>query len=74
MVTIATSEEGTSDPRTRAAFFIVQANREQLEEIARLIDEGRLRPVVDAVFPLAEARRAYEHRATRGKVVLAMMS
>ena len=47
-------------------------NREQLGEIARLIDEGRLRPVVDAEFPLAQARRAYEHRATRGKVVLAV--
>jgi NADPH:quinone reductase-like Zn-dependent oxidoreductase len=50
----------------------VQANREQLGEIARLIDEGRLRPVVDAVFPPAEARRAYEQRATRGKVVLSV--
>jgi NADPH:quinone reductase-like Zn-dependent oxidoreductase len=74
MVTIAASEEVSNDPRTRAAFFIVEANREQLGEIAHLIDEGRLRPVVDAVFPLAEARRAYEHRATRGKVVLAVAS
>ena len=49
-----------------------RVNREQLGEIARLIDEGRLRPVVDAEFPLAQARRAYEHRATRGKVVLAV--
>ncbi len=72
LVTIATSGEGTTDPRTRAAFFIVEANREQLGEIARLIDAGRLRPVVDAVFLLAEARRAYEHRATRGKVILSV--
>jgi NADPH:quinone reductase-like Zn-dependent oxidoreductase len=72
LVTVAASGEGASDPRTRSAFFIVQANREQLGEIARLIDEGQLRPVVDAVFPLAEARRAYEHRARRGKVVLSV--
>ena len=26
--------------------------------------------MVDVVFPLADARRAYEHRATRGKVVV----
>jgi NADPH:quinone reductase-like Zn-dependent oxidoreductase len=47
----------------------VQANREQFGAIARLIDEGHLRPVVDAVFPFAEARQAYQRRATRGKVV-----
>ena len=52
--------------------FIVNANREQLGMIARLIDEGQLRPVADAVFPLADARRACEHRATRGKVVLSV--
>jgi NADPH:quinone reductase-like Zn-dependent oxidoreductase len=74
LVTIAASEEGINDPRTRAAFFIVQANREQLDKIALLIDGRRLRPVVDAVFPLARARQAYEHRATRGKVVLRVTS
>ncbi len=74
LVTIATSGVGASDPRTRAAFFVVRADWGQLGEIARLIDEGRLRPVVDAVFPLAQARRAYEHRATRGKAVLSVMS
>jgi NADPH:quinone reductase-like Zn-dependent oxidoreductase len=74
LVSVAASGAGASDPRTRAAFFIVQANREQLGAIARLIDEGHLRPVVDAVFPLAEARRAYERRATRGKVVLGVTS
>jgi NADPH:quinone reductase-like Zn-dependent oxidoreductase len=74
LVTVAASGEGASDPRTRAAFFIVQANREQLGAIARLIDEGQLRPVVDAVFPLAQVGRAYEHRATRGKVILSVTS
>jgi NADPH:quinone reductase-like Zn-dependent oxidoreductase len=70
LVTIATSGEGSQDPRMREAFFIVQANRAQLAEIARLIDAGQLRPVVDAVFPLAQARQAYEHKPTHGKVVL----
>jgi NADPH:quinone reductase-like Zn-dependent oxidoreductase len=74
LVTIATSEAGAGAPRTRTAFFIVQANREQLGKIARLIDEGQLRPVVDAVFPLAKPRRAYERRATRGKIVLSVTS
>lgn len=42
--------------------------------LARLAD-GRLRPVVDRVFPLAEAAAAYdylEHERPFGKVVLAM--
>lgn len=70
VVTIAAAGETSHDPRTREAFFIVEANRTQLAEIARLIDTGQLRPVVDAVFPLAEARQAYEHKPTHGKVVL----
>jgi NADPH:quinone reductase-like Zn-dependent oxidoreductase len=70
LVTIATSGEGSQDPRVREAFFIVEANGAQLGEIARLIDGGHLRPVVDAIFPLPQARQAYEHRPTHGKVVL----
>ena len=70
LVTIATSGEGSQGPRMREAFFIVQANWAQLAEIAHLIDAGQLRPVVDAVFPLAQARQAYEHKPAHGKVVL----
>jgi NADPH:quinone reductase-like Zn-dependent oxidoreductase len=70
LITIATSGEGSQDPRMREAFFIVQANRAQLAEIARLLDAGQLRPVVDAVFPLAQARQAYEHKPAHGKVAL----
>jgi NADPH:quinone reductase-like Zn-dependent oxidoreductase len=70
LVTIAASGEGSADPRVREAFFVVEANRAQLDEIARLIDGGHLRPVVDAVFPLAQARQAYEHKPAHGKVVL----
>jgi NADPH:quinone reductase-like Zn-dependent oxidoreductase len=73
LVTIAASSEGVNDPAVRDAFFIVEANPVQLVEIARLIDVGQLRPIVDAVFPLAEARQAYErgqHGHLRGKIVL----
>jgi NADPH:quinone reductase-like Zn-dependent oxidoreductase len=48
----------------------VEANRTQLAEVARLIDAGVLRPVVGAVFPLAEGRRAYESKPPHGKTVL----
>ena len=70
LVTIAASVEGTSDPREREAFFIMRPDREQLNKIARLIDTGQLRPVVDRVFPLSLARQAFEHKAARGKAVL----
>jgi NADPH:quinone reductase-like Zn-dependent oxidoreductase len=70
LVTVAASGERTTEERVRAAYFIVEPSRAQLTEIARLIDGGALRPVVGAVFPLAEARQAYQHKPTHGKVVL----
>ncbi|MQY08521.1 NADP-dependent oxidoreductase [Actinomadura macrotermitis] len=56
----------------RAAFFIVEPDRAQLAELARLVDEGLLRPQVGAVYPLAEAREAFaaKQRGVPGKVVL----
>jgi NADPH:quinone reductase-like Zn-dependent oxidoreductase len=69
VVTVADPGE-TSDERSRAAYFIVEPNRNQLAEIARLIETDAIRPVVGAVFPLAEARQAYQHKPNHGKVVL----
>ena len=57
----------------RFAWFIVEPNREQLIQIGTLIDAGKLRPIIEAVFPLAQACQAYEQAAKghmRGKVVL----
>jgi len=70
LVTIAASEEGSQDERTRAAFFIVEPRRAELEEVARLIDAGEVRPVGGAAFSLADALLAYRHKPARGKVVL----
>jgi NADPH:quinone reductase-like Zn-dependent oxidoreductase len=70
LVTIAASGEGTTDERTRAAFFIVEPSRTKLAEIARLIDSGVLHPIVGAEFPLADAPLAYRHKPARGKTVL----
>src|ERR1043166_1751218 len=70
LITVAASGERTTDERIRAAYFIVEPNRTQLAEFARLIDEGALRPIVGAVFPLAEARQAYQYKTGYGKVVL----
>jgi NADPH:quinone reductase-like Zn-dependent oxidoreductase len=70
LVTIAASGEVATDERTRQAFFIVEANRAQLVEVARLIDAGILRSEADGVFPPADARTAYEHKPQRGKAVV----
>lgn len=70
LVTVAAAGAQADDPRVRDAFFIVEPRRDQLEAIACLVDSGALRPVVGAVFPLAEARAAYAHKPGHGKVVL----
>ncbi len=57
----------------RPVWFVVQPNREQLVQIGALIDEGKVRPIIDTVLPLSQARQAYEQGAkghTRGKIVL----
>ena len=67
------SEEWADGRQARGVFFIVEPNRQQLAEIGQLIDEGRVQPVVEAVYPLAEARRAYERglrEHPRGKLVV----
>jgi NADPH:quinone reductase-like Zn-dependent oxidoreductase len=70
MITIAASSEQTREQRVREAFFVVEPNSSQLATLTGLIDGGEIRPVVGAVFPLAKARQAYEHKPARGKVVL----
>jgi len=57
----------------RGVFFIVRGNRGQLEQISTLVDEGKLKPVIAEVLPLARAREAFEHGAAGhapGKIVL----
>ena len=50
-----------------ALYFVVEPNRTQLLELARLVDTGELRPEIDSIFPLAEARAAFARSAARGK-------
>src|SRR5262245_26449845 len=56
-----------------ALYFVVEQSRAQLAELTRLIDAGKIRPEVDSVFPLADARAAFarvHERGKHGKVVL----
>jgi len=41
-------------------FFVVRPNRAELIQIGNLIDTGFIRPVIEMVFPLSEARQAFE--------------
>ncbi len=66
VVTIAAEVPG-------ATYFVVEPDREQLLELAALVEAGELRAEVDSVFPLTEAWAAFERVAgtgKRGKVVL----
>jgi NADPH:quinone reductase-like Zn-dependent oxidoreductase len=57
----------------RYVYFIVEPSGAQLREIGALIDAGQIHPVVDQVFPLAQARQAYETAASghpRGKTII----
>jgi NADPH:quinone reductase-like Zn-dependent oxidoreductase len=58
-----------------AVYFVVESNREQLVELAALVDGGDLRPAIDSVFPLAEAPAAFARTMSpgkNGKVVLSL--
>jgi len=67
------SAEEAAKHGVRQGYVFVQPNASQLTEIAKLVDSGKLKPVVETVLPLAEARRAQEQSEaghTRGKIVL----
>jgi len=66
-------EEKAAKYGVKGFSILVQPNRIELIEIATLVDGGKVKPVVDAVFPLPHAREAYERGLrghNRGKLVL----
>lgn len=71
------SEEEADRRSMRGVYFIVEPNRSELVEITRLIDSEKVHPIVGAVFPLGQARQAYERGLsghTRGKIVLQVVT
>ncbi|WP_217178242.1 NAD(P)-dependent alcohol dehydrogenase [Streptomyces sp. AC495_CC817] len=59
--------------RGRVRFFSGNPERAHLDDLARHVTEGKLRPAVDTVFPLQEtaaAHRALEAGGVRGKYVV----
>jgi NADPH:quinone reductase-like Zn-dependent oxidoreductase len=57
----------------RIVHFVRDPSGAQLRDITRLVDQGKLRPHVGAVYPLSETREAFMAKSTQhipGKVVL----
>lgn len=70
LVTVA--EPSEARPRDgRTVFFVVEADRAQLTELAARVRDGRLTPPVGAVLPLAEAPAAFAPaKRVPGKTIL----
>src|SRR5438477_9746078 len=57
----------------RSAFLSAQGGASLLAELAKLVDSGKVKPIVQKVLPLSEVRQAHELNETghaRGKIVL----
>jgi len=76
LVTVAANSMATSDQRAKQAFLLVNPDREQLVEIGKLLDTGKVQPMIDAVIPLSRAADAYAGKVkqhVRGKIVVSIV-
>lgn len=70
---LKTRASGLFGEARRARYVVVHPDGEDLDDISRWVEQGKLRPVIDRVFPLEEIRQAHEASEsghTRGKVVV----
>jgi len=57
----------------RYEYLFMRPSGEQLSEIATLLDSGKIVPVIDRVFPLAQARDAFAYSESGravGKIII----
>ncbi|MFD3697876.1 NADP-dependent oxidoreductase [Streptomyces sp. NPDC058646] len=77
LVTLPGPDGLPADPQgVRAAWVLVEPDLKGLEEIAALVEQGLLKPLVDTVLPLAQAAKAHEigeRGRTTGKIVLTVV-
>jgi NADPH:quinone reductase-like Zn-dependent oxidoreductase len=71
------SQEEAARHNVRGTSVFVQPNADQLRQLSELADAGKVRPIIEAVVPLAEAAKAHEMNQTehtRGKIVLQVLA
>src|SRR6476620_10236006 len=66
LVSVVSWEFPANRDDIKKVFFVQEAKQVQLTELARLVDEGHLRPKVGGVYPLAQAVEAYSAKAAGG--------
>jgi len=62
--------------KQKGTFFVAQLKPEDMALLAQMMADGRVTPVVDRVYPLAEAAEAMEYLETgraRGKVIVSVV-
>ena len=67
------SAEEAKNHGVHSAYLSAQGGSSLLAELATLVDSGKIKPIVETVMPLSDARRAHELNETghaRGKIVL----
>ena len=67
------SEGQAKRPGLRSAFVFIQPNVPALEQIAQLVDNGKLRPLIGAEFALENIKRAHalsESGRAKGKIAI----
>lgn len=67
------SEEKAKELNVRSAFVFIEPNAPILEELSKLVEQGKLRPVIGAEFALKDIVKAHtlsESGRTVGKIVL----
>ncbi|HEY0737336.1 MAG TPA: NADP-dependent oxidoreductase [Herpetosiphonaceae bacterium] len=67
------AQETADQHGVRQAYIFIDPNAARLTEIAGLIDDGTIKPIVETVLPLSETRQAHELSESghaRGKIVL----
>jgi len=74
VTTVASIPEGIPQKYgVRAERLMTQADGDELAQIAAIIDEKKIKPIVTTVLPLTDARKAHEMSESghaRGKIVL----
>lgn len=74
LISIAADGEVNTDPKVRAAYFIVEPNQDQLTEVGLLLDQRQLKTFVKGAVPLKDAGLAYTRavptKGSTGKFVV----